>query len=119
MTRLERDVAVEIRAYLLRLGLHVFRSHVGTRTAHTRPGSAGLPDFYGILPDGRWWAIEVKAPGARPRKNETAQNEVLSMLFENGAVVVVASSVAEVATIFSSDFIRDCRVSRLASRALA
>ena len=29
---------------------------------------AGVPDIIGCLPDGRFFAIEVKAPGGRPSK---------------------------------------------------
>lgn len=104
---LERQVAREIYKYLTEtLGLRVFRADPGGRTWRTRPNARGMPDFYGILPGGRWWAIEVKSPDAKPRKDQSAQREILAFLRERGALVIVATSVADVHAVFARVFCR-------------
>jgi len=94
----EADIARTIRQYLELRGLKVFRADAGV-PSYGRPratASVGLPDFFGILSDGRWWAVEVKRPGARPRSNEARQQAVLEHLRANGALVVVATCVEDV-----------------------
>lgn len=111
---LERDVAREVFAYLSgTLGLMVLRADPRGKTRWTRPNSAGMPDFYGILPNGRWWACECKAtdarglkPGTKGRKNEAKQNEVREHLARNGALYIVASSVADVHQRLNPDVLR-------------
>ena len=94
---LERDVAREIDAYLTgTLGLTVFRADQGGGRFARRTIGVGLPDRYGILPNGRWWAVEIKRPGARPRANEAKQHAVMRYLAIHGALVILASSVEEV-----------------------
>lgn len=55
----------------------------------------GISDLIGITPEGRFLAIEVKAPG----KEKTAtleQLDFISNIIERGGVGVVASSIAQV-----------------------
>lgn len=94
--KLESQVAREIDAYLAAIGLRVFRVDQGGGRFRRRTVGVGLPDRFGILPSGRWWAIEIKRPGARPRPNEAKQNEVLQYLRQHGALVIVAQSVQDV-----------------------
>lgn len=99
----EADVARQIREYLERaLGLRCFRADAGFAGGRgaRRSSSIGLPDLFGILPSGRMWAVEVKRPGARARKNEARQLEVLEYLREQGALVIVARDVVEVQRAF-------------------
>jgi hypothetical protein len=95
---LEANVARQIREYLEVIGLRVFRADAGVPSfgKPRRSSGVGLPDFFGILPGGRWWAVEVKRPKARPRANEAEQNAVLDHLRAHGALVIVASSVDDV-----------------------
>jgi hypothetical protein len=93
---LEADVARTIRTYLEGIGLRVLRADPGGRTWRSRPGSRGMPDFYGILPNGRWWCVEVKAPDARRRNDQPAQSELLRYLTANGALMILATSVQDV-----------------------
>jgi hypothetical protein len=99
--KLEREIKKEIRAYLLSVGLIPLRANAAASRGRRAGGSDGLPDFFGILPGGRWWVIEAKRPGAGKRANEAKQNEVLQHLRDNGAFVVVARSVLEVKTAFA------------------
>jgi hypothetical protein len=94
---LERDVAKEIDRYLTKtLGLRVFRADQGGGRFARRTVGVGLPDRWGVLPNGRLWCVEIKRPGAVARKNEAKQNEVLAYLHANNALVIVASSLAAV-----------------------
>src|SRR5882762_8091372 len=94
---LERDVAREIDHYLTEmLGLRVFRADQGGGRFKRRSVGVGLPDRWGVLPNGRLWCVEIKRPGAAPRKNEAKQNDVLAWLRANNALVIVATCVADV-----------------------
>jgi hypothetical protein len=94
---LERDVARAIDAYLTdTLGLTVFRPDPRGKTRWVRPNSAGLPDRFGILPNGRMWCVEVKSPAARPRIDQSKQQATLAYLAANGALVILATSLADV-----------------------
>lgn len=55
----------------------------------------GISDLIGVTPEGRFLAIEVKAPG----KEKTAtpeQLDFISNIIERGGIGVVASSIAQV-----------------------
>jgi len=101
---LERDVAKVIDAYLTgTLGLRVFRADQGGGRFTKRTAGVGLPDRFGVLANGRMWAIEIKVPGARglkpgtkPRADEAKQHEVRDYLVANGALYITATSVADV-----------------------
>lgn len=45
----------------------------GGRRVHC--GDPGWPDRIGYAPDGRWLSIEVKAPSAKPRKDQENQRQ--------------------------------------------
>lgn len=94
---LERDVAKEIDAYLAELGLRVMRSETRSPGGRARKAvRTPLPDRFGILPNGRWWGIEIKAPGARPRKDQEGQREMMRYLLANHALVIYAISIDDV-----------------------
>jgi hypothetical protein len=100
----EASIARDIRAYLERdLGLRVFRANAGASRGRRAGGSTGLPDFFGVLPGGRWWAVEVKKPGAGKRRDEAKQNDTLEHLRTQGALVIVARSVLEVRAAFEAE----------------
>jgi hypothetical protein len=107
---LERDVAKAIDAYLTgTLGLRVFRADQGGGRFTKRTVGIGLPDRFGILPNGRMWCIEMKRPGARPRANEAKQNEVRDYLMANGALYIVATSVADVHVVLNTQTLAAAR----------
>lgn len=89
----ERDIAREIRAYLESQGLRVFRADASLGRNGRRSGATGLPDLFCVLAGGRFLGVEVKKPSARPRADEAKQNDVLDYLREQGAIVIVATSV--------------------------
>jgi hypothetical protein len=101
---LERDVAKAIDAYLTgTLGLRNLgqRDHGGRFRKRTT--GVGMPDRWGMLPNGRIWCVEIKAPDARglkpgtkPRANEAKQHEVRDYLVANGALYITATSVFDV-----------------------
>jgi hypothetical protein len=94
---LERDVAKAIDAYLTgTLGLWVFRTDQGGGRFTKRTTGVGLPDRWGVLPNGRMWCVEMKRPGARRRPNEAKQNKVRDYLVANGAIYITATSLADV-----------------------
>lgn len=93
---LERDVAKAIDQYLARIGLRAFRADPGGKTGRTRPRSAGLPDRFGVLPNGRFWGIEIKGPESRARADQPKQLEVLNYLRVQNAIIIVARSVEDV-----------------------
>ena len=46
----------------------------------TSPGFDGMPDRLVLLPEGRMAFVEVKAPGKKPRKLQTARHRLLRRL---------------------------------------
>jgi hypothetical protein len=76
----ERDVQKAILAILSLLGVDAWRQNVGTfmatsngKTRRIKAGQKGQSDILGILPGGRFLAIECKRPGAkRPTDNQIA-----------------------------------------------
>lgn len=60
---------------------------------HGKHTVLGLPDIHGIIPGGRFFAIEVKMPGAYPRPNQRAQ---IAEINAAGGLVFVARSLKDV-----------------------
>lgn len=86
-----------------RLGGRLFRNNVGLaaypKTSHkVRYGlCSGSADLIGWTPDGRFWAVEVKAPGwvPTPKWLRSDQNKFLSAVRSAGGIGVVVTSVSE------------------------
>ena len=80
-------------------GCIVLRTNAGTY--YTKDGVAvkigfpGLSDLVGILPDGRFFACEVKVPGQRPRENQLAFLEAIN---KRGGIGIWATSPTEALT---------------------
>lgn len=92
----EADVARQCVEYCEGvLGLRLFRADPGGKTRRKRPRSAGLPDYFACLPGGRWLALEIKGPDARPRTDQPEQAAVLAYLEAQGALVLRVSSLRE------------------------
>lgn len=56
-------------------GCRLYRVHAGQTTAggyYVISNEKGTPDLMGFLPDGRFLAIEAKAPGGKLRKEQAA-----------------------------------------------
>lgn len=58
---------------------------------------AGIADIIAVGPEGKFWAIEVKAPGKRERLTD-AQEKFLNAVTEAGGIALVADSPAFVQT---------------------
>lgn len=61
----------------------------------TSPGFAGMPDRLILLPGGRFAFAEVKAPGEKPRKLQTARHRLLMRL---GFPVFVIDRIEQIET---------------------
>lgn len=96
----ERESALtsRIREYLVGLGLKPFRADQGRAR---RTDGTGLPDLFTVLPGGQLLGIETKRPTARPRANEARQREVLAWLREQGACVITARELVDVAQVIN------------------
>jgi hypothetical protein len=89
----EGNVLADIKQYLAARGIFFFRFNTGRRGGVSF-GIKGAPDIVGILPGGRFLAIEVKGPGG---KASIDQLQVLGDIAKNGGVAFVAFSIDDVA----------------------
>jgi Holliday junction resolvase len=60
-----------------------------------RKQDIGMPDIIGMTPDGRFVAIEVKAPG-KIKSTSDAQKRVLERVAASGGVSMVVDSLGQV-----------------------
>lgn len=97
MTELESDILATILAYLRIRGITHWRvplSGLFNQGRKTKNSMKGHPDVAGLLPGGRYFAIEVKRPkGARWSEE---QHEWRAKLEGAGALYLVATSVGDV-----------------------
>lgn len=56
------------------------KKHGGITPKFTSPGFAGMPDRIILLPGGRMAFAELKAPGKKPRRLQTARHQLLRRL---------------------------------------
>jgi hypothetical protein len=63
----------------------------GRARRFVRAGAVGAPDIIGVLPGGRFLAVECKRPGRRPTP---AQDAFLDRLRQAGALALVIDDVA-------------------------
>ena len=89
----EGEVQRQILEYLEARRFYAWRSNTGRRGGVSY-GKVGSADILGILPDGRFLAIEVKGPGG---KASIDQLQFLGDIAKNGGVAFVAFSVDDVA----------------------
>ena len=75
--------------FVLRTNAGVYYDNQGNRITI---GFPGLSDLIGCTPEGRFFAIEVKLPGEKPRPN---QMEYLEVMQRNGALAGWCTSVEE------------------------
>jgi hypothetical protein len=89
----EGVVLKQIKEYLTARGIYHIRCNTGRR-AGVSFGKVGLSGIIGILPDGRFLAIEVKGPGG---KATIDQLDFLANIAKHGGVAFVAHSIEDVA----------------------
>lgn len=75
--------------FVMRTNAGTFYDAQGNRVAI---GFPGLSDLTGCTSDGRFFAIEIKLPGEKPRQN---QQEFLDAMRKKGAIAGCAHSVEE------------------------
>jgi hypothetical protein len=95
----EHDIKAAIRAFLERSGFFVINLATGRlKTADGKRwvsvGKKGAADIIGCLTDGRFIAVEVKAPNG---KLSPEQQDFIALISGLGGVSIVAKSVEEVA----------------------
>lgn len=95
--RREADIQREILRYLAMRRVYARRINVGMipngRGGFRSSGMVGISDIIGVLPSGKFLAIECKRPGAKPTP---AQAEFLHRVNMNGGLGFVATSVEDV-----------------------
>ena len=93
----ENDIQKTILQFLWYNNIYSWRNNSGaykTEAGHyVRYGFKGSADILGILPDGRFLAIEVKKPKTNPTKE---QKLFLKNIEVNGGVSFVARSLEDV-----------------------
>lgn len=98
---LEKDIQKQILQYLALTKILIWRTNSGGarlpagggKTQYVRFNTAeGCSDLTGILPDGRFLAIEVKRPGEKPTE---LQQGFLDKVTTQGGLALVVSSVEE------------------------
>lgn len=94
----------KIMVALSEKGCFVLRSNAGvyfdSQGNRVTIGFPGLSDLIGCTNDGKFFAIEVKVPGEKPRQN---QKDFIDAMLRQGAIAGVAHSVEEALWLISSD----------------
>lgn len=105
--RKESEIQREILRYLQARGIFAWKAGTGAARATYKGqerfipfGKAGCPDILGVLPTGRFLAIEVKRPGYPPTNQQVA---FLKNILLNGGLALIAHSVTEVADTLSRE----------------
>lgn len=88
----ETDVQREILEAVQAAGVFAWRNNTGRRGGVSY-GLKGSADIIGVLPDGRFLAIEVKGPKTPVRQE---QWDFLDKVADNGGLAMVARSVDDV-----------------------
>jgi hypothetical protein len=97
----EGGIQARILEYLKKAGIDAWRNNtrrirVGGRLMEF--GKKGSSDIIGLLRGGRFLAIEVKAPGEHPTRE---QKEFLDMVRRRGGVAILAYSLEDVTSVLS------------------
>ena len=101
----EREVVKACLEYLELRGVYAYRQNTGAaeyadntgRRRFVRYGKPGISDIIGVLPGGRFIAVECKAPGGRLSEHQT---EFLKDIERMGGLAVIARSVEDLEKIF-------------------
>ncbi len=103
--QVEQSIQSAILQYLRFKGIFCWKNntagiYVRSRNTYIPSHAPGVSDILGILKDGRFLAIEVKAPKGRISPH---QQQFIDEINARGGVAFVARSVEEVDTVFPSD----------------
>lgn len=92
----ETTLMREIMVALSEKGCFVLRSNAGvyfdSQGKRVTIGFPGLSDLIGCTPDGRFFALEIKLPGQKPRENQLQFIEAMKKL---SAIAGWATSIPE------------------------
>lgn len=95
-TTTEKELVNDILDYLRALGIFAWRQNTGAMKIQNRLvrfGIPGMADIIGVLPNGRFLAIEVKTKGNKPT---LYQKDFINRIKTNNGVAIVAYSVEDV-----------------------
>ena len=96
----EGDIQSAILGYLAYRQIYAWRNNTGAyKTEHgsyVRYGFKGSSDILGILPDGRFLAIEIKKPKPNKTYPTKEQKLFLKNIEINGGIAFVARSLEDV-----------------------
>lgn len=82
----EQDIQTKILGYLKKRGIYAIKVIMAS--------ASGVPDIIGMLPGGRFFAIEVKAPNGKLSALQVLNLERIQL---NGGIAIIARSVDDVA----------------------
>lgn len=88
----ETEKQKEVMDYLTAIGIFAWRNNNGSR-GRVRFGLPGASDILGILPDGRFLAIEMKGPKTKVQQN---QHDFIDDIKRNNGVAFIARSLKDV-----------------------
>jgi hypothetical protein len=98
----EKELQQEILSYLRSSGIFPWRQNTGAflyKKRFVRFGLRGISDIIGIMPDGRFLAIEVK----KEKGELTVYQEVfLETMKENGGIAIVTRSLFDVISLMKA-----------------
>lgn len=101
---LEKDIQKAILEYLQLLRIFAWRNNTGAMSGEhhgkkwfMRFGFPGIADILGILPSGRFLAIEVKRPGGKLTLDQVAFKQAVE---SNGGMYLLAQSIDDVKKAF-------------------
>ncbi len=100
----EKELQNEILHYLQKAGIFAWRQNTGAfkiDSRYIRVGFSGMADIIGILPDGRFLAIEVKGPKG---KLTEYQKMFLREIQANKGVAIIARSIVDVISVVKKSF---------------
>jgi len=108
MGKAENDVQEGILTILKANHLYVWRQNNMSAPGRTFRGLKGVSDVIGLLPGGRFLAIEAKRPGVK--KGSEHQEAFIAEINERGGFAFVADSVQTVVDKFKTIGINLCSV---------
>lgn len=88
----ETEAQKEVMDFLESVGIFAWRNNNGSR-GRVKFGLPGASDILGILPDGRFLAIEMKGPKTKVQHN---QKEFIFNINNNNGVAFIARSIDDV-----------------------
>ncbi len=110
----EAQIQKQILQYLDLIGVMCWRQNAGAMVVPAGPGRArrgfyrfcsidGVSDILGVLPGGRFFAIEVKQKGKKPTDHQAA---FLDQVNRNGGLGFVARALDDVIAAFAAEGVK-------------